>query len=96
MSEPEHEQSTQANPSSGFARSPEAADVSNAAGERLAAILQAAEVKIAELTNAAEESRREADEYARDLRMAVEAYAKKRSEERRVGKECRSRWSPYH
>ena len=23
-------------------------------------------------------------------------YAKKRSEERRVGKECRSRWSPYH
>ena len=24
------------------------------------------------------------------------AYAEKRSEERRVGKECRSRWSPYH
>ena len=23
-------------------------------------------------------------------------YAKYRSEERRVGKECRSRWSPYH
>ena len=23
-------------------------------------------------------------------------FAKKRSEERRVGKECRSRWSPYH
>ena len=23
-------------------------------------------------------------------------YAEKRSEERRVGKECRSRWSPYH
>ena len=23
-------------------------------------------------------------------------YANKRSEERRVGKECRSRWSPYH
>ena len=22
--------------------------------------------------------------------------AKERSEERRVGKECRSRWSPYH
>ena len=22
--------------------------------------------------------------------------AKRRSEERRVGKECRSRWSPYH
>ena len=25
-----------------------------------------------------------------------EAYRKQRSEERRVGKECRSRWSPYH
>ena len=25
-----------------------------------------------------------------------ESYAKMRSEERRVGKECRSRWSPYH
>ena len=24
------------------------------------------------------------------------AYARSRSEERRVGKECRSRWSPYH
>ena len=24
------------------------------------------------------------------------SYAKVRSEERRVGKECRSRWSPYH
>ena len=23
-------------------------------------------------------------------------YAQARSEERRVGKECRSRWSPYH
>ena len=23
-------------------------------------------------------------------------YCGKRSEERRVGKECRSRWSPYH
>ena len=26
----------------------------------------------------------------------VEASNVKRSEERRVGKECRSRWSPYH
>src|SRR2546422_11767784 len=26
----------------------------------------------------------------------VEARIKERSEERRVGKECRSRWSPYH
>ena len=27
---------------------------------------------------------------------AAEWQAKIRSEERRVGKECRSRWSPYH
>ena len=26
----------------------------------------------------------------------VEIFIKLRSEERRVGKECRSRWSPYH
>ena len=26
----------------------------------------------------------------------VELIAEQRSEERRVGKECRSRWSPYH
>ena len=27
---------------------------------------------------------------------ALEEVEKARSEERRVGKECRSRWSPYH
>ena len=26
----------------------------------------------------------------------IQVYNKERSEERRVGKECRSRWSPYH
>ena len=26
----------------------------------------------------------------------VEQFKAERSEERRVGKECRSRWSPYH
>ena len=31
-----------------------------------------------------------------DEQKYVEEFAKKRSEERRVGKECRSRWSPYH
>ena len=29
-------------------------------------------------------------------RLAVELNRPSRSEERRVGKECRSRWSPYH
>src|SRR5256885_14228163 len=28
--------------------------------------------------------------------MVVHSTSPKRSEERRVGKECRSRWSPYH
>src|SRR5256884_1530049 len=31
-----------------------------------------------------------------DARMLAEAGCSLRSEERRVGKECRSRWSPYH
>ena len=30
------------------------------------------------------------------LYYALKALDKNRSEERRVGKECRSRWSPYH
>ena len=29
-------------------------------------------------------------------RMETDITARVRSEERRVGKECRSRWSPYH
>ena len=29
-------------------------------------------------------------------RLGLSGRAKARSEERRVGKECRSRWSPYH
>src|SRR2546421_895627 len=32
----------------------------------------------------------------RDMRERVEHEPGERSEERRVGKECRSRWSPYH
>ena len=32
----------------------------------------------------------------RNLASTCEAWAQARSEERRVGKECRSRWSPYH
>ena len=31
-----------------------------------------------------------------DLVESVECFTDARSEERRVGKECRSRWSPYH
>ena len=34
--------------------------------------------------------------YAGDGYYSNGYYAAQRSEERRVGKECRSRWSPYH
>ena len=32
----------------------------------------------------------------KDHKSAIANYEQARSEERRVGKECRSRWSPYH
>ena len=35
------------------------------------------------------------DELFQDINSTLAAYIR-RSEERRVGKECRSRWSPYH
>ena len=39
----------------------------------------------------------EAREILNSLRKAYKEHAAQlRSEERRVGKECRSRWSPYH
>ena len=34
--------------------------------------------------------------YVANLDEGIELRKKIRSEERRVGKECRSRWSPYH
>ena len=40
-------------------------------------------------------SREKADAY-RDMMHPDELMITARSEERRVGKECRSRWSPYH
>ena len=44
----------------------------------------------------AEESANDAkEEYMRDWDIEGSEYDP-RSEERRVGKECRSRWSPYH
>ena len=38
----------------------------------------------------------EIESCARLLRSECEVVVTTRSEERRVGKECRSRWSPYH
>src|SRR2546425_12529476 len=37
-----------------------------------------------------------ADHLGKSVREVLPAIAATRSEERRVGKECRSRWSPYH
>ena len=36
------------------------------------------------------------DELASKAKAKADAIREARSEERRVGKECRSRWSPYH
>src|SRR5258705_12026658 len=38
----------------------------------------------------------DAEGYPKTARLVLDAAVLKRSEERRVGKECRSRWSPYH
>ena len=46
----------------------------------------------------ADDDHREDDECkaAGDTKAAEDLKVDDRSEERRVGKECRSRWSPYH
>ena len=38
----------------------------------------------------------ELEELKNQWNLLSEQLKKNRSEERRVGKECRSRWSPYH
>ena len=59
--------------------------------------------RIAELKKAgfiskteSEELEKEADAAADIARTLASQPLQARSEERRVGKECRSRWSPYH
>ena len=49
-----------------------------------------------ELERQIEELKRVASETAVDVTKELGPLEKRRSEERRVGKECRSRWSPYH
>ena len=67
---------------------------------KTAVILSAVDEKLG-LTKTREETIRElagwlSHEEASELREAIEVFSQIRSEERRVGKECRSRWSPYH
>ena len=49
-----------------------------------------------ELDNMTSETEKKFSQVQETVKMAKEAKEIARSEERRVGKECRSRWSPYH
>ena len=57
-------------------------------------------IKIVQTTKDREELKKKIAAYhERDIANAIvesDKTVRKRSEERRVGKECRSRWSPYH
>src|SRR5882762_10955154 len=50
----------------------------------------------ARLTFGSEDKKRSKSSIWRCISSQLDASNKARSEERRVGKECRSRWSPYH
>ena len=52
--------------------------------------------KLGELTVYDRTSLTDEDEIIARIADAEVVLTNKRSEERRVGKECRSRWSPYH
>ena len=55
------------------------------------------EVEVSRLTDVIEKLCIEANEHLpEDVKCAIKTCRACRSEERRVGKECRSRWSPYH
>ena len=54
-------------------------------------------LKISEIEPNRTQPRKEFDEQAlSELAESISQHGLLRSEERRVGKECRSRWSPYH
>ena len=49
-----------------------------------------------EIVDGSLSSREAAEKYGISKSLAAKYATDYRSEERRVGKECRSRWSPYH
>src|SRR5258708_30357600 len=51
---------------------------------------------IAAVTASLHELARQMDSLSRGVPRPCRSLRSRRSEERRVGKECRSRWSPYH
>src|SRR3989475_10986126 len=64
-----------------------------------AALLEAAEGRVEEVDAVVDPHHAGADALGDRDRLggvARQHHAAERSEERRVGKECRSRWSPYH
>ena len=52
-------------------------------------------LKTSEIIDAFQKVKR-SDFMPEDIKVLAEINEAMRSEERRVGKECRSRWSPYH
>ena len=61
--------------------------------EETYAQLDAARAQLTESSKQAAETEAALEAQAQEV---IQAYGEARSEERRVGKECRSRWSPYH
>jgi len=68
--------------------------VTNAEAERMLA--EATKAQKAADAAKAEADRKLAEATAKDSDAKAALAKSQRSEERRVGKECRSRWSPYH
>ncbi len=52
--------------------------------------------EMAKLENPPQKLQKAVEDYKQSLSKSLTSHQVKRSEERRVGKECRSRWSPYH
>src|SRR5437899_6837115 len=68
-------------------------------GSRVTIVEQASQIAGREDADVADEVRRVLSDEGIDVRLSTKALrvqGRSRSEERRVGKECRSRWSPYH
>ena len=51
---------------------------------------------MADNTDFMAQAKKQMDAWAQEMTKMQAKMAEARSEERRVGKECRSRWSPYH
>src|SRR2546427_5702466 len=80
-----------------LAEADQAVATAEAAGDRTLwaqALRGRAEIRV--VSGELELARRELDRVAEIRRGLVNPVVEARSEERRVGKECRSRWSPYH